>query len=93
MDDDKDPILEKMEIYHCIKGEDDPLPCSVCKSADAEFETGVWYDGQDPDKDDPYTEMICGVCLTVQLLEESTIEHVILEKTGGMVSVGRGIPE
>jgi hypothetical protein len=76
--------LKKMEIYR-MEALDNPLTCSECKMADAEFDVSMWFENQDPDEDSPLTERMCGPCVSTEILQRSATKHVTLEKSGDSV--------
>lgn len=80
---DEELRLHRIEIERLEKSRDEP--CNQCKSNTAEFSTAVWY-AEDFDSE-PDTEELCGVCLAVWFLQESSVEHAAIQKKGDVVGV------
>ncbi|HEX9111720.1 MAG TPA: hypothetical protein VF845_09610 [Terriglobales bacterium] len=73
-------ILRKLEFCP-LSSEVEPLECSFCKSADAEFEIGVWYDDDDPEKDMPTSDgLICGPCLVTWVAQETSRDMAFVKR-------------
>jgi hypothetical protein len=84
-----EPSIKKVEIFRI----ENPTPgyqCDRCKCKDAEFETAVWYDDQDPETDEPETGTECGVCIAITFLQETSTDDVILKKHGASVGSSVG---
>ncbi len=62
-------VLRKVEICLLEQSGSAPL-CSCCQTSAANFQTRVWYDGDDANKDNPITEMLCRACLSRELTQE-----------------------
>jgi len=77
---DNEPVLQKMEI-RLIKRSAYAFSCYCCKTANADFELDVWYEDQDPNKDEPFREMLCRACVTCDL--EEWAQPVPIERRAG----------